>query len=196
LRAPTPALLMAYSFHARHTRSSHAINSSGPVCRPASRPHFSCPSRSAGMFSSVRRVYSHRHSGGQPSAARSTHTTMREWRNTGIACARPGEADLRGAGCGDHTRSSIARPYPVAAVGAADSVTVEVGAVHQRAIEPEHAGRVPRPAEAILRSAHVGARLFLRDDGAVDEATIKAYIESQEVGQRRSGSQDHSPTES
>ena len=43
------------------------------------------------------------------------------------------------------------------------------------------------PTEAVLGSASLGARLFLRDVGAVDEATINSYIESQQWDEDEEG---------
>src|SRR5579863_4211523 len=100
-------------------------------------------------------------------------------RTSGGACARSDPTDLPGAGCGDRARSGVAGSYPPAVVGAAGSVASEDGAVHQGTVQPAAARGVSGAAKTLLGTAHVGAWDFCATVGAVDEATIKACIESQ-----------------
>jgi len=78
----------------------------------------------------------------------------------------------------DRAGSGIAGSHPLVAGGATDLVAGETGAIHQGTDITVIAGGIRRTAKTILGTAHVGARVLLRD-GAVDEATIKAYIENQ-----------------
>ena len=79
-------------------------------------------------------------------------------------------------------RCSFAGPYSPIAVGAAGAITVEVGAVHQRTVFAASPGGISRTPLAIL-GRHMWALGYFRATvAAVDEATIKAYIESQRWG--------------
>ena len=65
---------------------------------------------------------------------------------------------VRGSVSPDHIHMLVAAP------GAHGSL--EAGAVHQGAILPQIAGRVPELAETLLGTASVGARVLLRDGGS------------------------------
>lgn len=69
------------------------------------------------------------------------------------------------------------------------------GAVHQGAIVTKAAGRIPELAETLLGAAPLGTGLFLRTVGAVDEESIKVYIESQKWDEDDQGFQITAPTE-
>ena len=84
------------------------------------------------------------------------------------------------------------RPY--AAVGATDSVTGETGAIHQRSVQQAVAGGVSGVAKRVMGTAYVGARVFCATVGAVDEATIKAYIENQKWAEDEEGFRITAPT--
>jgi putative transposase len=51
--------------------------------------------------------------------------------------------------------------------------------VQKRAFVTASAGGVPRVAKTVLGPAYLARRYFCATVGAVDEATIKAYIENQ-----------------
>ena len=84
--------------------------------------------------------------------------------------ARLDTTNLRSAGSGDRTRSSVAGTRAYAGIGTASSGAVEACAVHQGPIVAPVARRVDALAKAVLGKALVGA---------VDEAIIKEYIETQ-----------------
>src|SRR5665213_2865935 len=90
---------------------------------------------------------------------------MREWRNTGGACARPDPTDLSGARCGDCARRGVGGSHPLALIGPASSVTGEDGAVPQGTLQSASAGGISGIAKTILGTAHVGAWVLLCDGG-------------------------------
>jgi len=97
-------------------------------------------------------------------------------------------------GC-NRPRSGVARPCPFAACGIADSGTGETSPVHQGKIFAASAGGISGTAQTLLGAAHVGTGIFLCDGGAVDEATIKAYIENQKWDEDDEGFKITAPTE-
>jgi putative transposase len=86
-------------------------------------------------------------------------------------CAARGVVIVQGAVSPDH--------IPFGAVGAIDSGSGEAGPLHQGAIIPPLAGSISGVAKTLMRAAHAGTGYFCATVGAVGEATIKAYIESQ-----------------
>ena len=96
------------------------------------------------------------------------------------AGSRADPSDLRGAGSNHHPGGGLAGSYPHVGGGAAADLAVEAGAVHQGAVVAAAATRVPSLAETLLGAASVGPGVFLRECSAVDEATIRAYIENQQ----------------
>ena len=88
---------------------------------------------------------------------------------SGRACARPDTSGVPESRGSDYPGSGVSGSCPYAAVGATGSVACETGAVHQRSYQPNVASGISRVAKAVLGTAYVGA---------VDEATIKAYIEN------------------
>ena len=73
-------------------------------------------------------------------------------------CAAREVTIVRGAVSPDHIHSS-------AGGGTAATGTRQAGAVFEGPVEPDVAGGVSAPAQAVLRAAFVGARIFLRDGG-------------------------------
>jgi hypothetical protein len=80
----------------------------------------------------------------------------------------------------------VAGSHPPAVVGPAGSVTGQDGAIHQGTLQPASAGGVSGIAKTLLGTAHVGA---------VDEATIKAYVESQKRDEDDQGFKITAPAE-
>src|SRR5215471_19054134 len=107
-------------------------------------------------------------------------------RPSGRACARPDSTDLSGQGSGDHTRRGVAGPHPHAGVCTTASGADEASAIHQGALFAPAARRIPRTWETVLGTAPVGA---------VDEATIKAYIENQKWDEDDQAFKITAPTE-
>ena len=103
----------------------------------------------------------------------------------GRAGARPDTSGVPESGRSNYPGSGVSRSRPYAAVGATGSVAGETGAIHQRPIQPAVAGRVSRAAKTLLGTAYVGA---------VDEATIKAYIENQKWDEDEEGFKITAPT--
>src|SRR5487761_1161815 len=86
---------------------------------------------------------------------------------------------MRGTGSNDCAGSGIAGSYPSAGGGAAAVGASETGAVSEGPVEPDAAGGVSAPAQAVL-GQHLWARgYFCATVGAVDEKTIQEYIENQ-----------------
>src|SRR5215471_4502488 len=116
-------------------------------------------------------------------------------RPSGRACARPDSTDLSGQGSGDHTRRGVAGPHPHAGVCATASGADEASAIHQGALFAPAARRIPRTSETVL-GQHLWARgYFCATVGAVDEATIKAYIENQKWDEDDQAFKITAPTE-
>ena len=93
---------------------------------------------------------------------------------------------IRGAVSPDHIHLLLSAPPPFAG---------EIGAVHQRAIDPVLQAEFPE-----LRKRYWGQHMWARGYfcatvGAVDEATIKAYIESQQWDEDDQGFKITAPTE-
>jgi len=90
------------------------------------------------------------------------------------ACARPDTPDVRCERRVDYQGRGVAGSDSSAAVGTTDSGSGEAGAGNQGAVvEADAVGKQ-------YRGQHVWARgCFCATVGAVDEATIKAYIENQ-----------------
>ena len=111
---------------------------------------------------------------------------------SGRACARPDPTDLSGVRGGHCTGRRLAGSHTHAAVDSAGTVAGKAGAVRPRPRQPAPAGRVSGTEEAILGTAHVGARVLLRDGGRGGRGNDQSLYREPEVGRRRSGIQDHS----
>ena len=72
---------------------------------------------------------------------------------------------MRSARSNDCAGSSVAGSYSSAGGGTAAVGASETGAVFEGSVEPEVAGGISAPAQAVLGAALVGARIFLRDGG-------------------------------
>ena len=81
-----------------------------------------------------------------------------------------------------------------AGLGVGSHRSIQVGAIHQRAIFTKTAGRISELAEALL-GQHLWARGYFCATGAADEETIKAYIEKQKWEEDDQGFQITAPTE-
>src|SRR5215471_11632311 len=111
------------------------------------------------------------------------------------ACPRPDPADLPGAGGEHRAGGGVAGSYPHVGGGATAVVAGEAGAVHQGAIVASVQEEFPH-----LRKRYWGQHLWARGYfcatvGAVDEATIKAYIENQKWDEDDQGFKITAPTE-
>ena len=87
--------------------------------------------------------------------------------------------NVRSAGCSDRERSRFAGSYPYVAVESAGFVTSEAGAVHKGAFLEKLQDEFPE-----LRKRYWGQDLWARGYfcatvGAVNEQTIRDYIENQ-----------------
>jgi hypothetical protein len=107
-------------------------------------------------------------------------------RSSGRACARSAETDLSGKRGSDHTRSSVAGSHTHVGVEPCRVGASEAGAVSEEAVVAPTAGRISGAEEAVLGPAPVGA---------VDEETIKKYIESQKWDEEDQGFKITAPTE-
>jgi len=85
--------------------------------------------------------------------------------------------------------------HPSVVVSPASSLTGEDGAIRQGTLEPSSASRVSGIAKTILGTAHGARGYFCATVGAVNEATIKAYIESQKWDEDDQGFKITVPTE-
>jgi len=111
------------------------------------------------------------------------------------AGARPAEADLCGAGSDDCPGRRVPRSHPHVAGGASAAGTLETGAVPERPIVALAATGVPRVAQALL-GQHLWARVYdCASVGAVDEQTIREYIENQRWDEDVDGFKITAPTE-
>ena len=111
------------------------------------------------------------------------------------ACARPAEGDLSSQGGGDHTRCGGTGSDAHAGVGAAGHGAGQVGAVSERAGIAEAPRRILGTAQALL-GQHLWARgYFCASVGAVDEETIKQYIENQKWDEEDQWFKITAPTE-
>jgi putative transposase len=63
------------------------------------------------------------------------------------------------------------------------------------AIVAKIAGRIPRTKEEVLGSASVVTRILLRAVGAVDESTIREYVENQKGDEDDQGFKIAAPAE-
>src|SRR6478752_5807942 len=116
-------------------------------------------------------------------------------RGCGRACPRSDPANMPGARSDDHPRGSITGSHPRVGVGAATVGTVDAGAIHQRAVIQEVAGRVSGTKEEIL-GQHLWARgYFCASVGTVDEKTIMEYIENQKWDEDQGGFKITVPSE-
>ena len=111
------------------------------------------------------------------------------------ACSRSDQTDLPSTGGCNRAWSGITRPRPSVAGGTADPGSGEVGTVHKGKIFAASAGGVSGTAKTILGTTHVARGYFCATVGAVDEATIKAYIESQKWDEDDQGFKITAPTE-
>ena len=95
----------------------------------------------------------------------------------------------------NRARGGVTGPHPFAAGSATNSGAGETGAVHQGAILPTPAGGISGIAKTIL-GKHMWARgYFCATVGAVDQAMIKAYVESQKWAEDDQGFKITAPTE-
>ena len=113
----------------------------------------------------------------------------------GRACARTDPTSVPSTRGGDHPRGGIARPHPHAVISTAASGTGEAGAVYQREVVAKATREFPE-----LRKRYWGQHLWARGYfcatvGAVDEQTIKAYIENQKWDEDDQGFKITAPTE-
>ena len=72
---------------------------------------------------------------------------------------------MRGPGGDDCAGRGIAGSYSSVGGAAAAVGARQAGAVFEGTVEPDAAGGVSAPAQAVLGAALVGARIFLRDGG-------------------------------
>ena len=93
---------------------------------------------------------------------------------------------MRSARSNDCAGSSVAGSYSSAGGGTAAVGTGEIGAVFEGPVEPDVAGGVSAPAQAVLGAALVGA---------VDEKTIQEYIENQKWDEDAKSFKITAPTE-
>ena len=104
-------------------------------------------------------------------------------------------ADLRSARCGDSARSGVAGPHPHAAISTGGSVASEVGQYLKSRSSRRLQDEFPD-----LRKRYWGQPLWARGYfcatvGAVDEATIREYIENQKWDQDDQGFKITAPAE-
>jgi len=116
-------------------------------------------------------------------------------RESGRASARSTAAGLPGERRGDRTGGGVAGSHPHAGVVPAGDGASEVGAIPEGSVIAKAAGRVSGLAEAVLGPAFVGGGYFCASVGAVDEDTIKKYIESQKWDDDDQGFKIAAPTE-
>ncbi len=112
------------------------------------------------------------------------------------ACARSDSANLPGTGRSDRVRSGVAGSHPFAAGRTTDSGTREAGTVHKRTILTTSAGGVSGTAQALLGTAHVGARLLLRDGGRSGRVNDQGLYRKSKMGRDDEGFKITAPTES
>jgi REP element-mobilizing transposase RayT len=101
---------------------------------------------------------------------------------------------VRSARSGDRTRSGIARSRSHTGVSSTGVVAIETGAVRERAVIETTAGRVSRIAKAVLGTASMARGYFCATVGAVDEKTVKEYIENQKWDDDAEGFKITAPT--
>jgi hypothetical protein len=116
------------------------------------------------------------------------------WASSGEG-ARLDTPDLRNAGRRNRKGRGIAGPHTPAVVGAGAIVTCETGAVHQGTVQSAVTAEFPE-----LRKRYWGQHMWARGYfcatvGAVDEATIKTYVESQKWDEDDEGFKITAPTE-
>ena len=111
------------------------------------------------------------------------------------ARARSDPTNVRVARSCDHSRSGVAGSHSHAGVGAAGTIAIETGAVHQRTVIAATAGGVSGPAEALLGQHLWGRGYFCATVGAVDEKTVQEYIENQKWDEDDQGFKVTAPTE-
>ena len=112
------------------------------------------------------------------------------------ACARSDPADLPGAGSNDHSRGGVAGPHPHAGVGAAAAGAVQSWCNTSRGGRRGGCRRNSPELRKRYWGQHLWARgYFCATVGAVDEKTIKAYIENQKWDEDEQGFKITAPTE-